>query len=248
MKKIIRSVFTRMGFTIQRIGGDPRKRKDAFTEEVIAKVQDFTMTDADCISALIDAVNYLEINKIEGDFVECGVWKGGSILTMIETLKKNKSYDRSLYLYDTFEGMSEPTVHDKDFTGEDAANLLSENKKSTENAMWAYAPFDFVKNVIYNKGYPDDKIKMTVGKVEDTIPGVLPGKIALLRLDTDFYESTRHELEYLFPLLVTGGILIIDDYGCWQGARKAVDEYFEKNKTKIFLSSINWTAKIAIKQ
>jgi O-methyltransferase len=83
--------------------------------------------------------------------------------------------------------------------------------------------------------------------VEDTIPNNIPEKIAILRLDTDWYESTRHELVHLFPRLSPYGVLIIDDYGCWQGAKKAVDEYISENNLRIFLSRIDSTGRIAIK-
>jgi O-methyltransferase len=84
--------------------------------------------------------------------------------------------------------------------------------------------------------------------VEDTIPASVPEQIALLRLDTDWYESTKCELEILFPRLVKGGVIIIDDYGCWQGARKAVDEYFNKNNIAILLNRMDDTGRIGIKQ
>jgi hypothetical protein len=86
-----------------------------------------------------------------------------------------------------------------------------------------------------------------VGKVEDTIPADIPEKIALLRLDTDWYESTKHELIHLFPRLQKGGVLIIDDYGFWKGARKAVDEYFAENNIQILLNRIDDTGRMAIK-
>jgi len=84
------------------------------------------------------------------------------------------------------------------------------------------------------------------GRVEETIPNAAPEQIALLRLDTDWYESTRHELIHLFPRLTHGGVLIIDDYGYWQGARKAVDEYIEENKLSILLARIDSTARMAV--
>ena len=77
------------------------------------------------------------------------------------------------------------------------------------------------------------------------IPKYLPGEIALLRLDTDWYKSTQHELIHLYPLLVGSGVLIIDDYGHWQGAKKAVDEYFSDKK--ILLNRIDYTGRISIK-
>ena len=95
-------------------------------------------------------------------------------------------------------------------------------------------------------GYPVGNIRLLKGKVEDTIPGTMPAKIALLRLDTDWYESTKHELTYLFPLLEKSGVLIIDDYGAWQGARKAVDEYLKDNGT-VYLNRIDFTGRLLIK-
>jgi len=85
------------------------------------------------------------------------------------------------------------------------------------------------------------------GPVEQTIPAVLPKSIALLRLDTDWYSSTRHELNYLFPQLVKGGVLIIDDYGYWQAARRAVDEYFAVSNTKVLLNRIDYTGRIGVR-
>ena len=83
--------------------------------------------------------------------------------------------------------------------------------------------------------------------VEDTIPNQAPKEIALLRLDTDWYESTLHELEHLYPRLVSGGVLIIDDYGHWRGAREAVDEYIDKHKLKLFLTRIDYTGRLCVK-
>ncbi len=81
----------------------------------------------------------------------------------------------------------------------------------------------------------------------DTIPKNVPEKISILRLDTDWYESTKHELNNLFPRLVSGGILIIDDYGHFQGSKKAVDEYFEENKISSFLFRIDYTGRLFVK-
>jgi hypothetical protein len=104
-----------------------------------------------------------------------------------------------------------------------------------------------VRNNVCGTGYPREKLHFVVGKVEDTIPATMPRKIALLRLDTDWYDSTKHELSHLFPLLRPQGVLIVDDYGHWQGARKAVDEYFAAHQTGILLHRIDYTGRIAVK-
>ena len=113
--------------------------------------------------------------------------------------------------------------------------------------FWCYAPLDAVREAVLSSGYPSRKITFVKGRVEDTLPQAAPEKIAILRLDTDWYESTRHELETLYPRLVRGGVLILDDYGHWQGAKKAVDEYIEKNDLKLFLSRTDYTGRVAIK-
>ena len=113
--------------------------------------------------------------------------------------------------------------------------------------VWAYGSLDEVRRNLGSTGYPDQYISFIEGKVEDTIPTNVPDRISLLRLDTDWYESTRHELQHLYPRLSPGGVLIIDDYGQWAGARKAVDEYVEDKKLKILLHRIDYTGRIAVK-
>ena len=112
--------------------------------------------------------------------------------------------------------------------------------------IWCYAGLDEVRDNVLSTGYPEDKIHLVKGKVEDTIPGTLPGLLALLRLDTDWYESTKHELQFLYPLLHESGVLILDDYGYWDGARKAVDEYFEAFPNPPFLHRIDRSGRMIV--
>lgn len=214
--------------------------------EILASVKDFTMTGPERVVSLIRAVDYLVKHEIEGSIVECGVWKGGSIMAILKSLIKNNSFDREIYLYDTFDGMPMPSDMDLSFDGKSAEEQLTNSNKD-DSLVWAYAPFEQVKKNIFSIKYPRDKIKFVIGKVEVTIPKVMPDKIALLRLDTDWYESTKHELKHLFPRLANGGVLIIDDYGHWQGCRKAVEEYIAENNVKIFLSRVDYTGRVAIK-
>lgn len=95
--------------------------------------------------------------------------------------------------------------------------------------------------------YPMENVHLVKGKVEDTIPKILPSQIALLRLDTDWYESTRHELIHLYPNLVKNGVLIIDDYGHWRGSKQATDEYFDGFAPKPFLQRVDYTGRLSIK-
>ena len=214
---------------------------------IINMVRKFTLTSPERIVSLINAVKYIIKNKIPGDFVECGVWKGGSMMVVAITLIELGVSDRNLYLYDTYEGMSTPTDEDISYNNVTAEALLSQVEKSNEFNIWCYSTLEEVQNNLNTLKYDQSKIHYVKGKVEDTIPGNMPGEIALLRLDTDWYESTYHELVYLYPLVVKRGILIIDDYGHWKGSRKATDQFFyEKNEYPLF-NRVDYTGRLAQK-
>jgi len=214
---------------------------------IIQKVETFTMTSQERIFGLIEAVKYISKNKLEGEIVECGVWRGGSMLAIADVLMEMNDTSRELYLYDTFEGMPPPTEHDSNYSGQKATELLLPGEDKEKDLVWAYSSLDIVKRTMTLTSYPANKIHYVKGKVEDTIPSQIPAKISLMRLDTDWYESTKHELIHLFPKLITGGVLIIDDYGFWKGARKAVDEYFEEHGFEILLNRLDDTGRIGIK-
>lgn len=213
---------------------------------IVEAVQSFTMTSPERVAALIDAVRYVERAGIEGAIVECGVWRGGSSMAALKTLQAVGTPTREIYLYDTYEGMSEPTSVDREAsTGREAQAMLDASDRS--DMVWAFASLDDVKVNVGSVGYPADRLHYVAGKVEETIPQTIPDKIALLRLDTDWYESTRHELQHLYPRLQSRGVLIVDDYGHWEGARRAVDEYFDSIMPPILLNRIDYTGRIAIK-
>ncbi|MDF1594200.1 MAG: macrocin O-methyltransferase [Desulfobacterales bacterium] len=231
-----------------------RTRTESFSPDIPAafvdtykKVRSYTMTSPDRIFSLCEAVKYVQDKNIAGDIVECGVWKGGSMMAVAETLLQTGDPNRSLYLFDTFEGMPPPTENDVDISGMTAKCLLETSDMDRDESVWCRANLDVVAKALDSTGYPSERIKLIKGMVEQTIPHLAPEKIALLRLDTDWYESTKHEMEQLFPRLTRGGVLIIDDYGHWQGARKAVDEYLENNNVKILLNRIDYTGRIAVK-
>jgi O-methyltransferase len=211
--------------------------------EILRAVRPWTMTSPERIYALIQGVRYVSANGIAGAIVECGVWKGGSMAAAARTLLQMQDVSRDLYLFDTFEGMSEPTANDVDYSGKSANEVIRENS----SFKCADAPLEQVKEVLYGTGYPKDRIHFVPGKVEDSIPGSAPDAIALLRLDTDWYESTKHELIHLFPRLSKAGVIIIDDYGHWKGSRQACNEYFAENRVSVLLNRIDYTGRIAVK-
>jgi hypothetical protein len=209
----------------------------------------FTMTGVARLHALIDAVRYCERRGLDGAFVECGVWKGGSVLAMILALQELGSDGREIYLYDTFTGMTEPGAGDVSKFHPDARDLWEQ----TGGAPWPelFDPETFneeaVRATLLETGYPAERLHFVTGPVEETIPGTVPERIALLRLDTDWYESTLHELRHMYPRLGDGGVLIVDDYGHWEGCRRAVDEYFAAEPNPVLLSRIDYAGRLAIK-
>jgi len=153
---------------------------------------------------------------------------------------------RDIYLFDTYEGMPEPGKKDQDLAGASAYGTWKENQTEEVN-KWCYSPLEEVQQNLLSTGYPKSQIHFVKGKVEDTIPATIPNQISLLRLDTDWYDSTYHELIHLFPRLAEKGVLIIDDYGHWQGAREATDQYFAENNVSMLLNRIDYTGRIGIK-
>jgi hypothetical protein len=201
--------------------------------ETIEEVFGYTQTSADRVAAVCAAVEHIVDHQIPGAVVECGVWRGGSMMAAALTLLRRGDAARDLYLFDTFSGMPPPREGDVDFDG----NTMS----AGEHAVSA----EEVRSAVGATGYDLARTHLVEGRVEDTLPARAPESIALLRLDTDWYESTRHELEQLYPRLSAGGILIIDDYGHFRGAREAVDEYFAGQP--VFLSRIDYSARLIVK-
>jgi O-methyltransferase len=244
IKTAIHRFFREIGYEISRY--EPEKCPPDFRAEeidIVKAVRPWTMTGPERIYALIQALRYVSANGIAGDIIECGVWKGGSMAAVARTLLQINDAKRDLYLFDTFEGMTDPTSKDTDHSGTLAANRMKENPGIKCDG----APLEGVKRVLIDTGYPKEKIHFVQGKVEETIPDSAPNSISLLRLDTDWYESTKHELIHLFPRLSPGGVIIIDDYGHWRGCRQACDEYFSEKHVSILLNRIDDTGRIAVK-
>lgn len=241
----------------QLIGYDIVPREDQIYEEWFPRdfdesmielfryVKPFTMTSKERVFALHESVKYIVEHNIPGDIVECGVWKGGSMMAVARTLMENRSTDRKLYLFDTFEGMTEPTEFDRNYKGEVASDFLEILNR--EGLKWAYCPLEEVKRSMRLTGYNESNVCYVKGRVEETIPAFAPERIALLRLDTDWYESTYHELVHLYPRLSVGGVLIVDDYGHWEGARRAVDQFMKEQNLKLLLHRIDYSGRMCVK-
>src|SRR5438270_1820602 len=219
---------------------------------IVDEARPHTMTTIQRLVATIDAVGYVLRRDIPGALVECGVWKGGSVLAMIRTLQRSGVDNRDIYLFDTFEGMTRPTERDTSRYDTRALDVwVSSEAERTVPWGGLFDPDVFsintVQSLVLGTGYPKSRIHFIKGRVEETLPAAAPPAIALLRLDTDWYDSTWHELVHLYPRVSDGGVLLIDDYGHWDGCRAAVDRYFEEVEAPIFLSRVDYTGRAGVK-
>jgi len=205
----------------------------------------YSMTSLDRMYSLYKSVEYIVKSGIAGDFVECGVWKGGSAMVIAHTLHSLGNTDRKIYLYDTFEGMPEPDVRDTKIRTGASGNMLWKSKQ--EDGGWCNISIDEVKKNVFTTPFPKGNFIFVRGKVEDTIPKNIPKDVALLRLDTDWFSSTYHEFKHLFPLVNVGGVIMIDDYGSWSGSKDATDIYFAENNISMYLHRVD-TGRVGIKQ
>jgi len=217
---------------------------DEEAREVIRAVKPWTMTSKEKLYGLVLATRYITRHQVPGDIVECGVWRGGSMQAAARTLLTLGDTQRHLHLFDTFEGMPPPGDMDMRKDGRLAEELLAENDK--QHKVWAVATLDDVQAGMAQIEYPQTQVHYHQGMVEETIPDKAPEQIAILRLDTDWYESTRHELTHLYSRLSSGGVLILDDYGHWEGARRAVDEFLEETGARLLLLRAS-SGRIAVK-
>lgn len=244
-KKIIKNFFLFLNLDIKRkiSKWELIPEITEIEKTIIETCGKYSMTPEIRMYVLCQAIKYIKNNNLEGDFVECGTWKGGNII-LFQKFNLLLNLNKKIYGFDTFEGMTEPSDSDKrkNIPAKKIAVILGIKKMQD----WCYSSYEEVlKNISDNTII--NNINLIKGKVEDTLLNEknLPKKISILRLDTDWYASTKIELEVLYKRLVNGGVLIIDDYGDWEGARKAVDEYF-KNQN-IWLHYVDSSCRFLIK-
>lgn len=184
------------------------------------RVMSYTKSDSVRLASMVDALIAVDRDGVCGDVVECGVWRGGNVI-----LARLMSPLRTCWLYDTFDGMTEPDEElDVKRSGERAIDRF--NMKQAGGMKWDAVSVDEVRKNFEEVDLDPGEVNFVVGPVEETLRHVVPAAVALLRLDVDWYSPTRIAMEVLYPKIVSGGFLIVDDYGHWMGCRKAVDDYF----------------------
>jgi O-methyltransferase len=209
-------------------------------------VRPYTMLDVERVVSLADAVEYVVGSAVPGAVVECGVGLGGAMMAAARTLARLGVSDRDVYLLDTFAGMSEPTELDLEVIGRSMIGRMRAAYRNPEHQLHVTPTLETVRANMARAGYPQARTHYVVGRVEDTLPEQAPEQISILRIDTDWYESTRHELEHLYPRLADGGVLIVDDYGHWAHQRSAVDAYFEGRRRPL-LVRVGYACRVAVK-
>jgi len=240
-KRWMRNFLAHFGYRLTRI--TPDIYADEFVREMICRARPYTITSPERMVAMWDATRYLSRYQIPGAIVECGVWRGGSMMIAAMALLRDHE-ERDLFLFDTYEGMPEASAIDRDIYGWSGDARIRTNARA--DGSWLSVSVEEVQQNMESTGYSPRLIHYVRGLVEDTVPSSAPERIALLRLDTDWYQSTKHELEHLVPRMTSNGVLIIDDYGHWEGARNAVDEYFNKSDRPTLLCPIDYTGRLAV--
>jgi len=218
--------------------------------ELYERCRAYTMTSIERLYALYKSVEYIVSANIPGDFAEAGVWRGGSCMLIAETLLALGESSRRIFLFDTFAGHPRPDAEkDSDIWGNRAIDEWQRTTGDDNHGQWAYVSLEEVQANLALTGYPSDKLVFVKGMVEKTVQNVdAKGRLALLRLDTDWYGSTAAGLEHLYPRLISGGVLIIDDYGHYKGQRLAVDEYLAARKEPILLNRIDYSCRLGVKR
>jgi O-methyltransferase len=240
----VRAGLARLGYSVQKLGPPPIPIDcDEDTAEVIRRVQPYTLTPPKRVMALREAIRYVVGAGIEGAVVECGVWRGGSMMAAAMTLLELEASDRELHMFDTFTEMPAPDERDVGVSGVRWSEIAEE---TLADPVFELLPLQEVRRLIEGTGYQSERLHFHQGLVEETIPDQAPETIALCRLDTDWYRSTAHEMRHLYPRIAPGGVLIVDDYGEFLGAREAVDEFLEADGRSVMLNRVDSSCRVIV--
>lgn len=259
--KFLNAMLQPFGYKIIRRAANSTSGYDFETEarQKIPLVRDCTMVSFECLVTLYQQVRHCELNNIPGCYVECGVWKGGAAGLMALGNLAYGSSRRPIHLFDAFDDICEPDAaidgeralaEVEQMAGVDRSELSGKLRplKGVYDSRGGAGSVDqidsFMRHVV---GYDTDRLHYHVGWFQDTLPAAQTGQIAILRLDGDWYASTKVCLEHLYERVVPGGFVIIDDYGAYDGCRKAVDEFMQGNSIRAYLNHVNVDCRYWIK-
>ena len=242
-----------VGYEIKKVGEEIQEFVVELDSDEIGLITDvldsgYTLASVSRLVNTVKSCKYVVENDIPGDFVECGVWRGGNGILAKKIFERMGS-DKKVWMFDTFEGMTAPTKFDVQTQSKVPAERRYKVKNNGAHSEWCYASLEEVRRNCEASSIKLESVRFVKGDVCETLgrESNRPEHISVLRLDTDWYESTKIELETLYPILAERGVLIIDDYGYWDGSRKAVDEYFGKSQDRPFFSVVDSAGRSAIK-
>lgn len=224
------------------------KDMDAAFFPLFEQCRQYTMTSVERLYALWNSVNYIAKKTISGDVVEVGVWRGGSMMLSALTLL-NANDMRELWLYDTFAGLPKPDEKlDINLKGIRAIDAWNPRSFDGKTSYWCYSTEEETRSNMLKTGYPENRLHFIKGMVEETMPRNLPDKIAILRLDTDFYSSYKHVLTHAWDRIMPGGICILDDYGHFNGARIATEEFLKERNLCVLMHRPDYSSRVFVKE
>jgi len=200
---------------------------------LMARIRPFSMMSYARLKGIYKGVCDVINRDIKGDFVECGTARGGCAGLMRLTAKV-RGDDRPMWVYDTFEGLPLPSVDDPD------------HELAKSRVGQCRGEFEDVRSLFENLGVIENT-RLIKGLFQDTLPETRPESISLLHLDGDWYESTKVCLDHLYDKVTPGGVIQIDDYGHWAGARKALHEFFEARGISVKLTYLDYTGRQFVK-
>jgi O-methyltransferase len=220
---------------------------EAEVRKVLPLVRNYTMVSFERLATLWLQVQYLDHHNVSGAFVECGVWRGGAVALMaLAHLHSVSSAWRQMHLFDSWQGLPEP---DADLDGKSAVEYAGGARNGALRSVdRCVASLEETRDLLESKVlYPSSLIHYHAGWFQETVPHTEVGEIALLRLDGDWYESTRICLEHLYTNVVSGGVVVLDDYGLWAGCRRATDEFLVRQPHPIMLHHIDYSGRYFLK-
>ena len=259
MKKIIKSIINLTGYEIFKKKEELLQHKDKEFEKIIKQTKKKSFLQREGMESLYRQTIHVNKSKLMGDIVECGVWKGGSAALMAKANLLSGNKTRTIHLFDSFTDICEPCEE------KDGGRAIMEAKEFSqpEELQGKLVPLtgfydkfgghgtipDCKKLICGTMEYDEKKVIFHKGWFQDTIPRISKDidKISILHLDADWYESTKICLDHLYEKVEKGGFVIFDDYGTYEGCKKAVDEFMHSLANRPYLNEVDESIRYLIK-